>query len=158
MRRTHSHAGLLLIITTVALALAGCNRDTIYHHYKHTPLTGWEKNDTLLFHVPTASRRAVVKRFVEVRIAGDYPFQSINLIVEQTTLPARLFRRDTLNCNLITAGGKIKGEGITLYQYRFALPDISLNEGDSLAVSIHHNMKREILPGIADIGLRLTTY
>ena len=91
-------------------------------------------------------------------MAGDYPFQSINLIVEQTTLPARLFRRDTLNCNLVTAKGKIKGEGITLYQYRFALPDISLNEGDSLSVSIRHNMKREILPGIADIGLRLTAY
>jgi len=142
----------------VALVLAGCNQDTIFHHYEHTPLSGWERNDTLQFLIPTSSQRAVVKRDVEIRMAGDYPFQSINLIVEQTTLPARLFRRDTLNCSLVTAKGKIKGEGITLYQYRFALPDISLNEGDSLSVSIRHNMKREILPGIADIGLRLTTY
>jgi hypothetical protein len=32
---------------------------------------------------------------------------------------------------------------------------IRLNEGDSLHVLVKHNMKREIMPGITDIGLRV---
>ena len=44
------------------------------------------------------------------------------------------------------------------YQYRFHLPDISLNEGDSLCFRIHHNMRREEMPGVSDVGLRLTMY
>ena len=153
-----NNCGLCLLLLTVALAIAGCNRNTIYHHYEHTPLEGWEKNDTLVYCVPAASQRAVVKREVEMRISGEFPFQSIYLIVEQTTLPSHIRRRDTVNCNLINSHGIIMGDGLSLFEYRFPMPDISLNEGDSLFVCIRHNMKREILPGVADVGLRLTAY
>ena len=120
-------------------------------------MTGWEKNDTLTFSVKV-KERAVVKRDVELRISGEYPFQRLNLIIDQTTYPTGISRRDTLNCDLIDPQGNIRGRGLSLYQYRFHMTDISLNEGDSLCVSIRHNMKRETLPGIADIGLRLTAY
>ena len=146
-----------LFALTVALAIAGCNRKTIYHHYEHTPVAGWEKSDTLTFTVK-AKERAVVQRDVELRISGDYPFQQLNLIVEQTAYPAAIRRRDTLNCSLIDPQGNIGGKGLSLYQYRFHMTDISLNEGDSLCVCIRHNMERESLPGIADVGLRLTAY
>jgi len=151
-RRLH-----LLIVLTVALAFAGCNRKTIYHHYEHTPVAGWEKSDTLTFTVK-AKERAVVQRDVELRMSGDYPFQRLNLVIEQTTYPAGISRRDTLNCDLIDPQGNIRGEGLSLYQYRFHMTDISLNEGDSLCVHIRHNMKREVLQGIADVGLRLRAY
>ena len=151
-RRLH-----LLIVLTVALAFAGCNRKTIYHHYEHTPVAGWEKNDTLTFTVK-AKERAVVQRDVELRISGEYPFQRLNLVIEQTTYPAGISRRDTLNCDLIDPQGNIKGQGLSLYQYRFHMTDISLNEGDSLCVNIRHNMKRELLSGVTDVGLRLRTY
>jgi len=151
-RRLH-----LLIVLTVALAFAGCNRKTIYHHYEHTPVAGWEKNDTLTFTVK-AKERAVVQRDVELRISGEYPFQRLNLVIEQTTYPAGISRRDTLNCDLIDSQGNIQGQGLSLYQYRFHMTDISLNEGDSLCVNIRHNMKRELLSGVTDVGLRLRTY
>ena len=151
-RRLH-----LLIVLTVALAFAGCNRKTIYHHYEHTPVAGWEKNDTLTFTVK-AKERAVVQRDVELRISGEYPFQRLNLVIEQTTYPAGISRRDTLNCDLIDPQGNIQGQGLSLYQYRFHMTDISLNEGDSLCVNIRHNMKRELLSGVNDVGLRLRTY
>ena len=37
---------------TVATTMVSCNRNTVYDHYEHTPLTGWEKNDTLIFQMP----------------------------------------------------------------------------------------------------------
>ena len=148
----------LYVVFAVAMALASCNRKTIYHHYEHTSLSGWEKNDTLNYLVPSAKLRAVAQRDVEVRISGDYPFRNLFLMVEQTTYPSNIRRRDTLNCELVTPDGSYKTRGVTFYQYRFPLTDISINEGDSLCIRIRHNMKREILPGIADIGIRLTAY
>ena len=144
---------------TVALAItAGCNRKTIYHQYEHTPLAGWEKNDTLVYQLPPAEERAVVQRDVELRVSVDYPFRSVCLIIEQTVFPSRRSRCDTLKCELVSAECKVMGSGVSLYQYLFHLPDISLNKGDSLRIGIRHDMKREILPGIADVGLRLTAY
>ena len=148
----------LLLFFTVALVTASCNRKTIYHHYEHTPIAGWEKNDTLLFTFAPVKERAVVQRDVEVRISGDYPFQQLYLVVEQTTFPSSIRRRDTLNCRLIDPEGNVQGNGVSLYQYRFHMSDISLNEGDSLQISIRHNMKREILNGVTDIGVHLTAY
>lgn len=143
---------------TVALALAGCNRKTLYHHYEHTPLAGWEKSDTLYFSVKPNTSRTTIRRDVELRITSAYPFKGLNLVVEQTALPSQQSRHDTIDCRLTDDEGYTLGNGITLYQYRFELPDATINQGDSLRLSIRHNMKRETLPGIADIGIRLTTY
>ena len=157
--RRNNRSFLLYLVFTVALVMTGgCNRKTIYHHYEHTPLAGWEKNDTLVYLLPAAKERAVVQRDVELRVSADYPFRSLHLIVEQTIYPSRHARLDTLECELVTPEGEMKGSGVSLYQYSFHLSDISLNEGDSLRIGIRHNMKREILPGIADVGLCLTAY
>ena len=148
----------LIIYITVALVTASCDRKTVYHHYEHTPLEGWEKDDTLFFSTERMPQEAALQRDIELRMADSYPFRNLSLIIEQTTLPSCHTQRDTLDCPLITPDGKILGQGITLYQYRFRLPDISVSEGDSLKLKIYHNMRRETLTGIADIGVRLMTY
>ena len=154
-----SNKWLCLIGLTVALVVAGCDRKTIYHHYEHTPLAGWERGDTLFFTVkPVGQGTVAVRRAVELRTADSYPFRALSLIVEQTVLPSCRTSRDTLDCPLVTPDGTVLGQGITLYQYHFSLPDASLEEGDSLSLRVYHNMKRETLPGIADIGIRLTAY
>jgi gliding motility-associated lipoprotein GldH len=141
---------------TVVLALASCNRKTVYHHFQHTSLTDWERNDTLFFFVDPMKQGGTVQRDVELRIAETFPFQKINLVVEQTTLSTCFIRHDTIDCDLIDLEGNFLGDGITLFQYRFPLPDITVNKGDSLRIAIRHNMKRETLPGVSDVGLRLT--
>ena len=146
------------MLLTVVLAIAGCDRKIVYHHYEPTSLAGWEKDDTLFFVVRRVPQTAVLRRDVELRTDGSYPFQSLSLIVEQTTFPAGLTRRDTLDCRLVTPDGTVTGRGITLYQYRFPLPTASLTRGDSVCLSIRHNMRRETLTGIADVGIRLTAY
>ena len=51
--------------------------------------------------------------------------------------------------------GNMLGQGISYYQYNFILVDRDLSKGDSLHVTVRHIMKREILPGISDIGFRM---
>ena len=42
---------------------------------------------------------------------------------------------------------------MSYYQYDFPLSTLRLKEGDSLALVVRHAMKREILPGISDVGI-----
>lgn len=148
----------LYLILCLTVAFISCDRKTIYHHYEHTPLAGWEKEDTLFFAIGRMTHKSTLQRDVELRTADNYPFRSLSLIVEQTVLPSGQMSRDTIDCDLTTPDGNIIGQGITLYQYRYPLPAVSLNEGDSISLRIYHNMRREVLAGIADVGIRLTTY
>ena len=45
---------------------------------------------------------------------------------------------------------------MSVYQFAFPVADVDLNEGDSVQIRIRHDMKREILPGIADVGIKLS--
>ena len=144
-----------MLLLTVALILVGCNRHTVYHHYEQAPVSGWERNDTLVFCVKPAAADAVLHEEVELRINNQYPFMGLVLIVEQTTFPSNVRRVDTLNCQLIDEKGNVKGKGINYVQYSYHLTDLGVSEGDSIAIAIRHNMKREILPGIVDLGVHL---
>lgn len=139
----------------MAIALTACNRRTVYHHYEHTPVSGWEKNDTLVFYTDPMQDDGHYIEEIGLRINGSYPFMGLNLIIEQTVYPSKDTRSDTLNCTLIDEQGYPKGRGISHYQNLFHLTTLKLNRGESLHIAIRHDMKREILPGISDIGIRL---
>ena len=85
-----------------------------------------------------------------------YPFTGVWLIIEQHTRPSGLTRCDTVGLDIIDSDGRPMGKGISHFQHDLPLNDITLQAGDSLFVSIRHDMKREVLPGISDVGLTLT--
>ena len=82
-------------------------------------------------------------------------FTKTPLIVDQTAVKSGKNYRDTLNCKLIDHNGNVKGQGVSHYQYEFKLATIPLEAEDSLHITIRHDMKREMLPGITDIGVTL---
>ena len=139
----------------MGMMLVSCDDRIVFSRYESTPVRGWERNDTLSFNIDPMQETNMYAEEVGLRINGAYPFRGLTLIVEQQTWPSGFMRSDTLSCNLIDEDGTILGEGISFYQYNFPMNNISLSKGDSLHVSIRHNMKREILPGISDIGLTL---
>ena len=146
----------ILIWITVALAFVACDRDTIYYQYESTPLNGWERNDTLFFKDIVVKASYNYKEEIGLRINDDSPFQSLFLVVEQEIRPQHLLRTDTLNCRLIDKNGTVKGRGLSYYQYNLHLTTLRLNAGDTLNIRVRHFMKRENLPGIANIGVRLS--
>ena len=159
---------LLTGACVMTLLLTACKWQTVYNHYEHTPIAGWEKNDTLTFCIGPLKAGGEYIEEVGLRISSDYPFTGLNLIVEQTVTSGEKNRAlverddqvqersDTLTCSLVDQQGRAKGRGISHYQYLFHLTTLKINEGDMLYVAIRHDMKREILPGIADIGVKLT--
>lgn len=148
---------LLYISALAALsAVTACESGTVYNSFKNTALSGWEKNDTLFFSISPVEMPGKYNEEIGLRINGDYPFTGVTLIIEQTVIPDGGTRCDTLKCALTDSKGRVSGHGISYYQYMFPLACIDLARGDSLQVSVRHVMKREILPGIANIGLRLS--
>ena len=154
MLRTCRQAIIGLLLTVVC-GIASCDRLPVYCHYEPTPISGWEKNDTISFGIPPVSETGYYKEELGLRINEDYPFLGLCLIIQQTVLPSGYCHYDTLNCNLIDKRGKIRGSGVNHYQYTFHVNTIRLVEGDSLHILVKHNMKREIMPGVTDIGIRV---
>jgi len=145
------------VVAVVALAMAACDHSTVYDHFEHAPLGGWEKNDTLSFRVSLQAPGSYTEE-LGLRIDGLFPFMSLALVIDQTVMPSGRTMSDTLVCSLISSDGISKGAGVSYYQYRFPIGTLSVGEGDSLLhVIVRHNMKREILPGVADVGIRIAT-
>ena len=70
-------------------------------------------------------------------------------------LPGKMNRPATPMYN-INQHGENKGQGISYYQYNFPINIYKINRGDSIHIAIRHDMKREILPGVSDIGVKIT--
>ena len=148
--------GVFIAILT-ALILSSCTGNKVYDQYQHTPVAGWERNDTLKFDdIARFTDTGCYTANLGLRINGYYPFMGLTLIIDKLTLPSHTIESDTINCKLIDQRGNSQGiGGISYYQYNFKLKDIMVMKGDSIVVSVRHNMKREILPGVSDIGYML---
>ena len=140
----------------MGMMLVSCGDSIVFSHYESTPVRGWERNDTLSFNIERIHETNLYAEEIGVRITTDYPFKGLSLVVEQTVQPSNTTITDTLNCDLIDDIGHAHGKGINHYQYLFPLTTLKLNKGESVHVAIHHCMKREILPGITDVGLTLS--
>nr|MBP7472525.1 gliding motility lipoprotein GldH [Prevotella sp.] len=146
-----------IIFALILVSLSACNKNTLYEKYNHTAIAGWEKNDTLFFDVPRTSVQGTFTDKLGLRINGYYPFTGLTLIVEQTVYPRDITYTDTISCPLVDpVSGRYKGHGVSYYQYIYDIRNIDLHLGDSLHISVRHDMKREILPGISDIGMEIT--
>ena len=147
---------VLLVCMAVALLMStACSRRMVYDKYVNTPLAGWEKNDTLTFNIPGMAAPGTYSQQVGLRMTSAFPFTSISLIVEQRIMPRGKVLTDTIKCPITDIRGNFLGDGISSFQYMFPLREVTLNKKDSIHVSIRHNMKREILPGVSDIGLKM---
>ncbi|MCD8296678.1 MAG: gliding motility lipoprotein GldH [Prevotella sp.] len=147
-------------IICAALAIEGllssCDESTVYDSYTHTSVSGWEKNEQLCFDIPHAEKTGTYSIGIGLRATDAFPFTNLSLVIEQKILPSGKTITDTLNCALTDVNGNILGKGVGCYQYDFSLKDIHLNKNDSLHIVIRHAMKRDILPGVSDIGLKLS--
>lgn len=145
---------IIFFVLAVAVCMTSCNRKNVYISYRHVPVSGWDKNDTLTYDV-SPLKAGKYREVVGVRIDRSYPFMSLSLVVKQTILPSGYTHYDTLNCKLVDENGKYRGQGISFYQQTFHLNTIRLHDGDSLHINIKHNMKREVMNGVSDIGFRI---
>lgn len=144
-----------LLAMMLALAFASCETEVVYSQYAHAAIGGWEKNEPLLFDVDSIEGGGTYSMTLGMRISDAYPFRNLHMVVEQTIYPAKQVITDTVTCNVVDRRGTMLGHGVSLYQYDLPIRKRTYHDGDSLHIKVRHNMKREILPGIADVGITI---
>lgn len=146
---------VFVFMAAMLIMIAACNRRLVYDKYVSTPVAGWEKNDTLSFEISPVDSAASYQSYLGLRITDAYPFTALTLIVEQHVYPRDEIKIDTVHCQLTDNRGNATGNGLSYHQYKFPITLMQLQHGDSIHVRVRHDMKREILPGVSDIGMSL---
>lgn len=134
-------------------SLWSCNVSPSYHQYKPTSTEGWEQGDAIQFPIDSLLQGGEYALSVGVRATEAYPFQTLYLLVEQNFSKPVLTRRDTVKCILTNKQGDLDGSGLRVMQYSFHVGKIALHKGQSGMITIRHIMRREILPGVSDVGI-----
>lgn len=137
------------------LLFISCYENSVYNAFQNISLSGWEKNDTLVYEIPKLKNSGNYQLGVSLRINNNFPFQSLTLIVEQMVFPQHLQYTDTIKCNLIDNNGIAKGRGISFFQYDFEVAKRTFQKGDSVHINVRHDMKREIMPGVCNVGINI---
>lgn len=146
---------LTILLWAVTAIFVSCDHKTVYSHYEHTPKEGWEKIDTLFFEVPPVKEAGTYQEEIGIRTDINYPFQSLALNVAQDVFPQGEHYQTTKNCMLYDETGKERGNGISRFLTVVYLTDVQLKQGDSMHICITHNMRREMMSGVSDIGIIL---
>ena len=125
-------------VLLLSLLLVACNR----HHvakfsYRSTPVDGWESADTLIFPIDSLPADGRYALSIEARFLSQARYA------------------DTIYCSLTDHEGDVSGKGVSVYQYSFPVDTFQLHRGARGTITIHHIMRRNLLPGVSDVGIRL---
>lgn len=142
-------------LSAAALLLAACSPTTVYHRFRDVATEGWEHGDTVLFIIDSISSSDTYRFELDVRTTPQFPFQKLWLVVDRHFSAPELHRRDTVECVLATPEGNITGRGVSLYAYTFSLPPLPLTQGQHGHIAVSHIMRRDLLEGVSDIGIKI---
>lgn len=146
-----------MVLVVAVCLFASCSAGTAYHHFEHTAEDGWDKRDTFFFNIDTILRAGNYVTTLCIRTDATYPYRNLSVRATQIVKPRNIISTHTIDFNIIQENGTHNGNGITFYTYEMPLGTLSLHPGDSLLVKVAHNMRRELMPGITDVGLRVTS-
>lgn len=142
-----------------ALCLLGfcsaCIGETYLHQYQPVGEEGWNKADTLTFPLSPLSADTLFDTHVGLRITPNFPYSKLWLAVRYDLKNPDTIYTDTLCLELSDTLGVMKGRGVTRLQYEHPALPLRLKEQQSGQLRIFHLMKKEILPDVCEVGLRL---
>lgn len=141
-----------MLLLTVATA---CDKKLVFAAYQQADARGWEKNDAFDFQTDTLKESATYAMTLGLRVNDKYPFQNLHVVIDQTAMPSRQMVTDTVTCHVADRRGRPLGHGVALYQFDIPVRKRFYLAHSTVRFRVRHNMKREILPGVADIGITL---
>lgn len=127
---------------------------------------GWDSRDTLAFDLQTDSVDIEnIKCKVVVRSTMAFPYKKLNLIAtiqsfsKETSLVKSLSSQEKtsyrLTYTLYGKDGRHTGIGFPFYENRVVLPIFKTEPNRSYRLLISHPMRRNLLPGVSEVGLDL---
>lgn len=149
--------GLAPLFVLLLLILGSCGQRRVEtFSFRATPVDGWETTDSLVFPIDSIHQSGRYRLSIGVRTSAAYPYPFQTLALNITTrLQGRKVERDTALCHLTNKDGDVNGQGVSLYQYEFPVCELHLEKGQKGTITVQHLMRRNLLPGVANVGIRL---
>ncbi len=147
---------LNIFLITLAVAFFSCNRNRVYE--KNTEIADgiWNVKDKVSFDVPITDTLSVNNIYINIRHTSLYLYRNLFLFIK-TTAPSGASIRDTFEITLADEKGKWLGSGLgdiwdnqILYKRHVQFPYSGIYNFE-----IEQAMRRENLPFVMDIGLRI---
>lgn len=154
MSRSNRLVGVMML-WNLLMMLTGCENSVVYSRFGNTPMSGWDKTEPVTFDIDSLDAEGDYQMTLMLRISDKYPFRNLQLVVRQQNFPSGVEEVDTVECAVTDEHGNLLGRGVSYYQYEHPVKTLHYHASDSMHIEIHHIMKREILPGIADVGVRV---
>ena len=131
------------------------SRPVMEHTYRSLPTEGWSTYEPMNFFMDTLREDGWYNLRIGIRLTEDFPYRSVWLQVSQTWNDSMPVRLDTVVCRLTDSDGDFSGSGLSVYQYEFPIGHFFLKKGAAGRIMVRHLMRREMLPGVSDIGILL---
>ncbi|MDD2380421.1 MAG: gliding motility lipoprotein GldH [Mariniphaga sp.] len=144
---------LLLLSLT---AFTACDSGRVFDQYQKIGNSGWHKDSLVVFTIPVTDSLQNYHLQIQIRHEKNYEYSNLWLFVE-ITQPGGKMIRDTFELALAEPSGRWLGEGLggiltlqTNYKRNFWFP-----VAGEYSISIQQGMRKEVLTGIHDVGVRL---
>lgn len=158
MRKSRIRSRRLNLLWSLLCALglcAACLGETRLHRYLPVGKDGWERTDTLEFPFSPDSADTFFQVHVGLRVAPSFSYRRLWLGLRYDLIHPDTTYTDTLCYELSDSAGRLMGHGITRLQYERPVPPLYLRAGQSGTLRIYHLMKKEVIPDICEVGIRL---
>ncbi len=141
------------ILALLAAALSACDRPA-FLAYTAIDDSQWERSDAQHFTavIPADGDYDIT---LLLRVDRSFPFLSLTVIADETVSPSRERRSTPVTIDIYNDNGTALGSGIGLLNYSAPVSTRRFSRGDTLNVSVRHDMRSVILPGVANVGLRI---
>ncbi len=148
--------GNAAVLVLFALLAAACNPGVVYEQNSRIPDAVWNRHNIPVFEVGIDDTLRPHDLLINVRNTGEYPNSNLFLFISVSS-PGGSFTRDTLELILAEPSGKWKGRGFgSIWQNRFFYRrNVRFPERGIYTFEIEQAMRKEYLPGITDIGLKV---
>jgi gliding motility-associated lipoprotein GldH len=145
-----------LVVPALLLFMWACDFSRVYEDYKPIEKEGWHKDSLVSFNVDITDTISANNLMVNVRNMGNYPNSNIWLFVKIYSPDGKCIG-DTIEYTLADLSGKWKGSGIgDIFDNQFPFKsNVNFPVSGEYRVEVQHGMRKTILPGISDIGIRI---
>ncbi len=147
---------LLLILLTVSLFAASCDRNELYNESRHIDEQGWNMDDKLVFDLEANDTNSTYLCCIDIRNRNDYPYSNIYFFIT-TIYPDGSVAADTnIEFKLAERDGRWLGKESGRYvDGRYPFCYFHFPQKGNYQFIISHAMRDTLLPGIKNIGLHI---
>lgn len=147
---------IVLGLCVIGSIIASCSQDVVFDKHQRIAHGAWHEDSVFRFQVPITDTVPRYDIYIHVRNTTDYPNSNLYFFLNTHFPDGRVFR-DTVECFLAKMSGEWNGKGIGKIRSNTFLfrTGVWFPQSGVYEFTFENAMRKEVLEGITDIGIKL---